>query len=126
MIKPFYLRESGEAAVLLKDHQAEIEHQHQGLKNYARTLAAECDDLRSKLVAAVSAAHQNTAAMYLVRDLLDPEMYGYAVSAEVRDRARQVLWIPPCEAPVNVHLTVDSASSLNHDAAWRDAMGIKP
>lgn len=123
MIKPFYLRESGEAAVLLKDHQAEIERQHQGLKNYARTLAAECDDLRSQLA---TTTRENDAALRLVCDLLDPEMYGYAVSAEVRDRARQVLGIPPCEATGKKSLPVRTAGTLNHDAAWRDALGTKP
>lgn len=103
MIKTFALRESGKIAVLLTDHQAELAHQHQGLKQYATTLGCDLNN-----------------AMRLVRDLIDPEMYGHAVSAEVRDRARQVLGVAPCE-------TVSKASeSFNHDAAWRDALGVKP
>ena len=100
-IKTYTLRESGQPVVLLKDHQAELERQHQGLKQYAKTLG---NDLNK--------------AMSLIRDLLDPEMYGYAVTAEVRDRARLVLGIAPCEAL--------KPASLNHDNAWRDAIGGKP
>lgn len=33
----------------------------------------------------------------LARNLLDPEMYGWAVTAEVRDSARRCLGIEPCE-----------------------------
>lgn len=32
-------------------------------------------------------------ALKLIKDLLDPEVYGYAVSAEVRNAAREVLGI---------------------------------
>lgn len=32
-----------------------------------------------------------------IESLLDPEMFGYAVSAEVRDEARRVLGIEPVE-----------------------------
>lgn len=82
-IKTFTLRESGEPAVLLKDHQAAI-----------------------------------AQAEALIRDLLNPEMYGYAVTPEVRDRARLVLGIAPCEA-------LKPATSFNHDNAWRDALEKK-
>lgn len=33
----------------------------------------------------------------MVRDLLDPEMYGYSVTAEVRDAARVALGMRPTE-----------------------------
>jgi hypothetical protein len=33
----------------------------------------------------------NEAIYCFLKDLLDPEMYGYAVTAEVRDRARELL-----------------------------------
>lgn len=52
-----------------------------------------------------------TPAEKLVADLLDPEMYGYAVPAEVRDRARVVMGIKPVE-------TV----SFNESDARRDAL----
>jgi hypothetical protein len=32
-----------------------------------------------------------------LRDLLDPEMYGHAVSAEVRDEVRKLLGMKPVE-----------------------------
>lgn len=32
-----------------------------------------------------------------LKDLLNPEMYGYAVTAEVRDRARELLGKEKCE-----------------------------
>ena len=36
---------------------------------------------------------QDKKALKLVKDLLDPEMYGYSVSKEVRNAAREVLGI---------------------------------
>jgi hypothetical protein len=33
----------------------------------------------------------NEAIYRFLKDLLNPEMYGYAVTAEVRDRARELL-----------------------------------
>jgi len=33
----------------------------------------------------------NEAMYRFLKDLLNPEMYGYAVTAEVRDRARELL-----------------------------------
>ena len=53
-----------------------------------------------------------TPAEKLVADLLDPEMYGYAVTAEVRDRAREVLGIKP----------VETVLSFNESEARRDAL----
>lgn len=41
--------------------------------------------------------HGKDKAMELVNDLLCPEQYGYAVSREVRDAARDVLGIPRVE-----------------------------
>jgi len=41
----------------------------------------------------ISILEQDIKALKLVKDLLDPEMYGYAVSAEVRNAAREVLGI---------------------------------
>lgn len=35
----------------------------------------------------------------LAKHLLDPEMFGYAVTREVRDEARKALGIAPCELP---------------------------
>jgi hypothetical protein len=32
-----------------------------------------------------------------IRALIDPEQYGFAVSAEVRDRARELLGMDRCE-----------------------------
>lgn len=40
---------------------------------------------------------RHAAMESLIWDLLDPEMYGYAVTAEVRDRARRCVGIKPCE-----------------------------
>ena len=34
-----------------------------------------------------------------LRNLLDPEMFGYAVTAEVRDEARKLLGMEPVETP---------------------------
>lgn len=34
-----------------------------------------------------------------LKDLLDPEMFGHAVSAEVRDEARKLLGMKPVETP---------------------------
>lgn len=34
-----------------------------------------------------------------LRNLLDPEMYGHAVTAEVRDEARKLLGMEPVETP---------------------------
>lgn len=45
----------------------------------------------------VSHDRKATAALSLVEQLLHPEELGYAVTREVRDRARRVLGIPECE-----------------------------
>ena len=37
-----------------------------------------------------------------LKDLLNPEMYGHAVSAEVRDRARMLLDMKPVETPTAI------------------------
>ena len=34
-----------------------------------------------------------------LRNLLDPEMFGHAVTAEVRDEARKLLGMEPVETP---------------------------
>lgn len=48
--------------------------------------------------------HGKDKALELVRELLDPDQYGYAVSAEVNRAARRVLGMPlnpeSCEAPL--------------------------
>lgn len=36
-------------------------------------------------------------AMKFLRNLLDPEMYGHAVTEEVRNEARKLLGIPPVD-----------------------------
>lgn len=51
----------------------------------------------------------------LARDLLDPERFGHAVSAEIRDAARRVLGISTTESTRRM-------ASLNADTAWRDAI----
>lgn len=38
---------------------------------------------------------EHVPALALAKDLLDPEMYGYAVTPEVHNRARRVLGMPP-------------------------------
>ncbi len=47
---------------------------------------------------------------------LDPEMFGHAVTAEIRDAARRVLGIPTSETKPA------TAESFNDGAAWRDAV----
>ena len=42
---------------------------------------------------AIEIIEKSKLAIDLCRDLLDPEMYGYAVTAEVINRAREVLGI---------------------------------
>ena len=46
-------------------------------------------------------------ALRLCAELLDPEKLGHAVSAEVRDRAREVFGIPKCETSPLAHLMQD-------------------
>lgn len=41
----------------------------------------------------------NEAVERFLRNLLDPEMFGHAVSAEVRDEARKLLGMEPVETP---------------------------
>ena len=36
-----------------------------------------------------------------LKKLLDPEMFGHAVTAEVRDEARKLLGMKPVETPTN-------------------------
>ena len=40
---------------------------------------------------------ENIDVIQLIRDLLHPEMYGHAVTPEIRDRARRVLGKAECE-----------------------------
>lgn len=42
---------------------------------------------------AIEIIEKSKLAIDLCADLLNPEMYGYAVTAEVRNRAREVLGI---------------------------------
>lgn len=51
---------------------------------------------------------------HLVRDLLNPERFGHAVNAEIRDAARRALGIKPCEA--------GKVESFNEDSARRAAL----
>lgn len=42
---------------------------------------------------AIEIIEKSKLAVDLCHDLLNPEMYGYAVTAEIRNRAREVLGI---------------------------------
>lgn len=42
---------------------------------------------------AISIIEQSKFAIQLCKDLLDPEMFGFAVNAEIRNRAREALGI---------------------------------
>lgn len=41
--------------------------------------------------------HENKMYLQLIKSLLNPDGFGLAVSAEVRDEARKCLGITPCE-----------------------------
>jgi len=41
--------------------------------------------------------YEKEAMKKFLKDLLDPEMYGHAVTAEVRDEARKLLGMAPVE-----------------------------
>lgn len=58
---------------------------------------------------------------HLVRDLLNPERFGHAVNAEIRDAARVALGLPASEtAPPPA-----TAESFNEDTAKRDAIAFR-
>jgi len=40
-----------------------------------------------------------------LKNLLDPEMFGHAVSAEVRDEVRKLLGMKPVETPTNWNIS---------------------
>ena len=100
-----------------------------GTESYERRLCAEAieaqaddiDRLQRALDLKAAALRQAMADSERLRafvlDLLDPEGFGHAVTAEVRDAARRVLGIPASEAkPVVV------VGSFNESAARRDAL----
>ena len=51
---------------------------------------------RCKMIEVNGKLMENDVHQFL-RDLLDPEMYGHAVSAEVRDEVRKLLGMKPVE-----------------------------
>jgi len=63
----------------------------------AQGLAMELLGTSFKRGASVLYGAPHSPAMALVRELLSPEGYGFAVPPEVRDRARDVLGIPRVE-----------------------------
>ena len=48
-------------------------------------------------------------------DLLSPEMYGHAVTAEIRDRARKLLGLPAVETTMNQGVTLTDNQKANYD-----------
>lgn len=67
-------------------------------EEFSRHLAANTDQrwrLDASLAHVVTLAYrrgmEESPAMSLARDILDPEMYGHAVTEEVRDAARRVV-----------------------------------
>ena len=70
--------------------------------------------------------NQTTACMQLVSDLLNPEMFGYACSAEVRDAARRALGLidpeATLEAPLTKKVLASSRDSHFYLAGWNGAL----
>ncbi len=72
---------------------------------------------------------KSTACMQLVSDLLNPDMFGYACSPEVRDAARRALGIITPDATLEAPCTPAPASSSRDShfylAGWNGcALGV--
>ena len=76
------------------------------IEDFERKLAAETEraDYAWRNARVIDAARMEDRKRFekceqLVNSLLDPEMYGFAVTAEVRDAARAALGRPAVETP---------------------------
>ena len=76
-------------------------------------ISQETAEVLSQLRAEVDQARR---CGHLVRDLINPERFGHAVTAEIRDAARVALGLPATET------TRLPMQSFNESAAKRDAL----